>query len=197
MSFKGFVKYPIGNNLGSWFNQASSTFTQIGNKYNLYVPKPVSGDNITGRYVAPPSTPYTVITHINVNPTDTTALNYGGGLGFGDGTKTIFMSARHQSNTYTSSWLVAYCATSTSITSLAGYSFNYGFPWITNGWMAIRNDGTNIIFYSGDESGKNFYQVYSEAKGDHLGTINEIGIYTDSVSSATNVTIDSFQVIGV
>lgn len=201
MSFKGFVKYPVV--LTNWLNQGSSTLTTLGNIINIYSPG-VVGANISGRYVAPPSTPYTVIAHLNYNPMDTTGYVICGGLGMSDGTKIITFMIRYQANAYTAAWTVSYCATTTSINAdLAGDGGRtYGFPSAKIQWLALRNDGTNIYFYVGDESGQNFYQVYSEAKGAHLGTINEVGIYTVgqnlvSGTNAANVTCDSFQVIGV
>lgn len=200
MSHEGFVKYPLIGSLGSWYNQASSTWTQVGNSYNLYCPVAGTAEALTGRYDAPPSTPYTVIARVVPNPTDTTGLRLVGGLGFSDGTKAILINTRYQSSTYTSAWAVTYFSNSTTASSnLAGYQVGPGFPWAALGWMAIRNDGTNIYFYIGDESGQNFYEIYNEAKGSHLGTINEVGIYIDhgTTEGATDVMVESWRLIGV
>lgn len=200
MSYEGFVQTPIGSNLGSWFHQVSATWTQVGNKYNLYCPVDAgAGDSHTGRYDTPPSTPYTVITRVVPNPTDATGLVLVGGLGITDGTKSMYLNIRYQANSQTSSWSVLYNATATTASAnVAGYQYGPGFPWTTLGWMAFRNDGTNIYWYIGDESGQNFYEVYNEAKGAHM-TISGVGIFYDRGTNvkAVDVMVESWKVLSV
>lgn len=195
MSFKGFVKTPLPSTTADGAN-AGQTWTAFGNIGNMYSPASGGGTYI-GRYVTPPSTPYTIIAHFAVNPTTSTALIRGPGLGFADGTKSIIMQTKAHANTYTSGYSVEYFSNTVTLSStLAGYVYAYGFPLINIGWQAIRNDGTNIYFYIGDDSGQNFYQIYSEAKGANLGTINRVGIYSNIDASIRDWVCDSFRVIG-
>lgn len=188
----------------SWYHQASSVATQVGKSLNIFTPKNASGDSIVGYYQVPPATPYTVIAHICNNPGAGVINNHGDalhliGIAFSDGTGSLILNLRF-SSTQTASWSVLYCANSTTGSANLGNNFQdaSGFPWANVGWLMLRNDGTNIKFYVGDSSGKNFELLYSEAKGAHLGTINEIGLFSDAAGGTDlNWACDSWQVVGV
>lgn len=94
-----------------------------------------------------------------------------------------------------------WCVNSTTgSANLAGYQYGNGFPWSTITWMAIRHDGTNIYFYIGDESGQNFYQIYSEAKTAHFSSNpTNVGVFIDHGTGVgfTDIMVESWRVIGV
>lgn len=199
MSHKGFYKYPVPTSGWGWFNQASSVATTLGNGVNLWTPKNIAGHSITGYTRTAPSTPYTIIAHITMNTQDSTGLEQIG-IGFDDGTKYINLLVKAQANTYTSAWAVQYGITSiTTVGDRAGFKYAYGYPYCELGWLMIRDDGTNIYFYVGDDTGDNYYEVYHEARGNSLTTgPTNVGLYSDADASSTlDWTVDNWQQLGV
>lgn len=207
MSFIGQIYTPPPAASWSWFNQSTgSIVTTIDNgAINVFANKNVSGQNVTGRYRTAPSTPYTIIANVTANPINKEASSsfYNPYVfGFTDGTKLVAIMPRLQ-NSGTQQGLFVEYMTAYNNLSADLYISNIGaadYPYASNQWMMLRDDGTNIYLYmSGDSqfNGSSWVRIFSEARTTHLTPSSIIFGSGQMGSCSTNSTLNSYLVLSV
>ncbi len=205
MSYKGQIYTPPPTSSWSWFNQGSSVATTIDNNaINLYVPKNASGQSATLYYRTAPSTPYTIIANVTANPINkesSTSFYVPYMFGFTDATKVIAIMPRLQQSA-TNQLFVDYMATSTSINAdlyISGGTAG-DYPYASNQWFMIRDDGTNIYLYmsaDNQNNGSSWVKIYSEARTTHL-TPSKVCFGAGPMGSCSlNVTLNSWLELAV
>jgi len=148
-----------GTGLSNWLNQGSSTVADSAVGISINAPSSGTSPNISGRYVAVPTTPYTIKALIAATRNSS---NFSGvGIGWYDGTNKLHVvsyttnnggAARIEVNKWNS-------PTSWSANDFVSQSNSFSQPI----WLQIKDDGTNVSF-AFSQDGSNFLQVHSVAK---------------------------------
>lgn len=156
----------------SWLNQSSSVATTVSNNaINIYTPKfGSSSSNLVAYYRAVPgSTPYHVVAKISDNPVDKSggSANYGTGFGFTDGGNMVVIQKNYNVSFSAGLAVNYWSGTSGSPTVLYSALNPSSYYAKEISWFMIRDDGTNIYFYSSSD-GMNWVQAYSETRNTHV-----------------------------
>jgi hypothetical protein len=159
----------------SWRNQGAATETATGNGA-LFLVAPANGtDNIRGREITAPATPWTITTLMLplLNGTNFVQCGmYAADNGTGRIITYLFpnnVANVLQVNQYTN-------ATTFSSTALTLTNSGNRGPFL---WMAITDDGTNRL-YKWSADGLNFVTVLSETRTTWLATPDRVGYFCDS-----------------
>jgi hypothetical protein len=144
--------------LSSWLNQGSSTVSD--GTMGITIDSPSSAaTNLTGRYKAAPTAPYTIT--VLVTATRNTLNGAFVGIGWYDGTAKVQPIGIF--NNGSGLQLIAVRQYNTP-TSSPGISFQSGLNgYSVPVWFQIRDDGTSVYF-SFSYDGANFFQVYTTTK---------------------------------
>jgi hypothetical protein len=146
-----------GTGLTNWLNQGSATVADSAVGLNITAPS--SGANLSARFMAAPSTPYT-ITALIAATRDSNAYS-GVGIGWYDGSSKLH--------------LLSYIIHAGATPFLEVEKWNSATSWnsndyVSNGnafsqpiWLRIRDDGSNVSF-AFSQDGANFLQLFIVAK---------------------------------
>lgn len=158
----------------SWRNQGSASVQSRTQSVYLLAPA-ASGDNIKGREISAPSTPWSIT--VGLIP-HTHNQNFNScGLYVSDGTKLIASpvgtGGAFGVNKYT------------NVTTFSGA--NYAAPGtgfaITPIFVKVVDDGTNLKWYW-SPNGIDFHLVTSNARLDYLASVSFVGFYANSNNSS-------------
>ena len=158
----------------SWRNQGSASVQSRTQSVYLLAPA-ASGDNIKGREISAPSTPWSIT--VGLIP-HTHNQNFNScGLYVSDGTKLIASpvgtGGAFGVNKYT------------NVTTFSGASYaapGTGFA-ITPIFVKVVDDGTNLKWYW-SPNGIDFHLVTSNARLDYLASVSFVGFYANSNNSS-------------
>jgi hypothetical protein len=155
----------------AWYNQGSATVTQ-GSNIVGFTSGSTALEDLHGRIVNQPTTPYTIIALLTLGPIDPAAYN-AFGIGFSDGTKAEVLS--YASNASGEGPKIT-VTKQTNATTNSSRSQTSRFLVIAPGvWIKLTNDGATMTMnYSFD--GVNFTQSISEAVGTFL-TPTKVGVF--------------------
>lgn len=143
--------------LSTWLNQGSSVVSDGPTGIAIDGPSSAS-NNLSGRYMAAPSTPYTITALIGA----TRATSNGGcvGIGWYNGTAKVQAICLYNFTSGPQINVRQY----TSPTVLAGTNYTSGLNTFTAPiWFRIADDGTGVSFAI-SQDGANFLPVFSTAK---------------------------------
>lgn len=157
----------------SWRNQGGATETVGANSRYLLAPAG-SGNNVRGREIACPSTPYS----ISIGIVPVTFYNYNTcGLYVTDGTKLVCLALTTPSNGYLNVDEYA------SVSSFGANLVNPQCMPITPTFLKVVDDGTNLTWkYSPD--GSNWVQIYQASRTAYLSSPTDVGFFAESNSSS-------------
>lgn len=146
--------------LATWLNQGTSTVTDATVGVTMDVP-PIGATvaNVTGRYKAAPTVPYTIKALIGA--TRSANSNNAVGIGWYDGTNKLHLITLTMFSGTAPTVEVTKWNNPTSYASADFISFFNGYSQPI--WLQLRDDGTNISF-SFSMDGANFLPVFSTAK---------------------------------
>lgn len=177
----GAVTMPVsGTPAFAWANQGGATVTNVHGGEIMQVPSS-SGDNLRVRYIAAPSTPYTITAIFN--PQIFTNNYLSAGLVFynsSTGNLATFGPTSASASGPAQNVIVQYWNSVTSINSNAGQNV----PWSFGAFQGLRvlDDGTNWTF-SVSSDGQNWQQFYKISRTAFM-TPQSVGYFVD-VNNAT------------
>jgi hypothetical protein len=177
--------------LSTWLNQGSATVADSLVGASMDVPSSASTDNITGRYKAAPSTPYTIT--VLVAATMTSSLSNAVGLGWYDGTAKLHLISYGPDNGARPFLRITKWNSTSSFSAADFTSATNGFSQPI--WLRIADDGTNVSF-AFSQDGVNFLPLFSVAKSSgFLGAsgYSNIIFYANPLGSRTLATLMSWQ----
>ncbi len=146
-----------GTGLTNWLNQGSATVAD--SSVGICINAPAATANVTARYAAAPTPPYTITALISGTRN---ALSYNNiGIGWYDGTNKLHVIAYTVANSGFPFLEVSRWNSPTSYNSddFTGNQFDLAEPI----WLQIADDGTNVSF-GFSQDGANFLTLYSVAK---------------------------------
>jgi hypothetical protein len=145
--------------LTNWLNQGSATVSDSAVGLNITAPSSGSSANASARFMAAPSTPYTITALIAATRDSN---NYSGvGIGWYDGSNKLH--------------LLSYIIQGGGAPFLEVEKWNSATSWNSNDygtnknafsqpiWLRIRDDGSNVSF-AFSQDGANFLQIFTVAK---------------------------------
>ena len=169
---------PLDQSAWAWYNQGSATVSQSGNIVG-FTSDSTPAEDLHGRIVNQPATPYTITAFLTLGPIDPGAYN-GFGIGFSDGTKAeviSYVSAAVSEGPKISITKQTNPTTNSARSQTA--RFLIAAPGV---WLRLTNDGATMTMkYSFD--GVNFILGISEAVGTFL-TPTKVGVFIQNFSGA-------------
>jgi hypothetical protein len=148
-----------GTGLTTWLNQGSATVSDSAVGICLTAPTSGTSTNLTGRYMAAPTTPYTFTALIAATRMSTSFA--GTGIGWYDGSAKLHVISYSINNGALPYLLVNKWNSVTSF-SASDYTSNQN-AFAQPIWLQISDNGTNVSFRF-SQDGYNFVQVFSVAK---------------------------------
>lgn len=145
--------------LTTWLNQGSATVTDSAVGMCIDAPTSGTSTNLSGRYMAAPTAPYTITALIAATRAST---NFSGvGIGWYDGSAKLHLLS-YSINSGGGPYLLVNkwnSVTSFSAADFTSLNSTYAQPI----WLQVSDDGTNVSFrYS--QNGSEFLQLFSVAK---------------------------------
>jgi hypothetical protein len=177
--------------LTNWLNQGSAVIADSLVGASMDVPSGGSTDNITGRYKAAPSAPYTIT--VLVAATRNSSLSNAVGLGWYDGTSMLHLISYGPNNGGLPFLRITKWNSTSSFSAADFTSSNNGFSQPI--WLQIADDGTNVSF-AFSQDGANFVPLFSVAKASgFLGATgySNIIFYANPLGSRTLATLMSWK----
>jgi len=148
-----------GTSLTTWLNQGTATVSDSAVGVCIDAPSSGTVANVTGRYMAAPSAPYTITALIAV--TRNTTSSNGVGIGWYDGTAKLHVISFTNTGNAPALFQVNKW---NSVTSFNASDFTSSANLFAQPiWMQIKDDGTNMSF-AFSQDGLYFLTLFSVAK---------------------------------
>lgn len=177
--------------LTTWLNQGTSTVTDSAVGVALEAPTSGATHNVSARYKAAPSTPYTITALIAATRNSSNAN--GVGIGWYDGTNKLHL-LNYTLSTLVVSPIIQVSRYSTP-TTFSAADFNSATNVFSQPiWLRIADDGTNVSF-AFSQDGYNFLQVFTTTKAaGYLGATgySNVALFVDPRAGRTIGTVMSW-----
>lgn len=183
---------PVLTGSTSWFNQGTATITQ--NPATVTVVSDASaGQNIQGRLMAVPATPYTQIGCFSVGIG--TVQFAQAGLMWTDGTNTSTSKISTLLVAQESTAIDTFKLDNTKSTGVTGGTASYGMIQMVPSptlCMALQDDGTTNRKFAFSYDRQNWFVLITVARTDFL-TPTQVGYFVNAASSSQTVTMNLFS----
>jgi hypothetical protein len=178
-----------GTGLTNWLNQGSAVVTDSPVGVSINAPSS-SVDNITGRYMAAPTPPYTITALIAATRNSSSFNSVG--IGWYDGTNKLHLLTYTTNNGGVPFFQVSKYNSPTSFNGVDLNSASNAFAQPV--WLQISDNGTNVSF-AFSQDGANFLQLFSVAKSSGFlgaGGYNNVILSVNPQASRTLGTLMSW-----
>ena len=174
----------------SWLNQRSAVVNDSAVGINLSAPSSGANVNVTARYMAAPSPPYTIKALIAATRNSTSFSSVG--IGWYDGSSKLHV--------------ISYVTQSGGAPYFQVQKFNSVTSWNSNDfqsasnafaqpiWLQMKDDGTNVSF-AFSQDGANFLELFSVAKSSGFlgsGGYSNVAFYVNPQGGQTLGTLMSW-----
>jgi hypothetical protein len=160
----------------SWRNQGGASET-VHSGDSLYLLAPAgAGNNIRGREISAPSTPWSITTGFIPQCQSVNFAN--AGMYVSDGTKLTVFKLQ--------AGFTLLIQNFTNVTTFSATAFNVNaLVWITPMFFRVTCDSTNLTFYW-SPNGRDFIQLYQTAKTAFLSAVSYVGYMAESANASVD-----------